>query len=107
MAERPDRWVLIEVTHNEQKIKKVLASWYGGYTGSDSWRLSSGVVSTVDNGDHYAFHNESGSIYECHKTSYGMSGYTSSIYTRWKTKLAETAPGSIRIIGEEEIEASK
>lgn len=76
----PDKWVIIEIITPELTIRKVLSSFYGGYTGSDSWRASSGITETIDNDDHYLFHNESGSIYKCPKHSYGMSGYTTKVY---------------------------
>lgn len=76
----PDRWVVIEITAPELSIKKVLASWYGGYLGSDSWKISSGIIETKEFDDRYEFINHSGSIYVCYKNSYGMSGYTNSVY---------------------------
>ena len=37
----PDRWVIVEINSPEHgKIRKVLGSWYGGYLGSDSWRMN-------------------------------------------------------------------
>ena len=78
----PDRWVIVEMKLNDdaEVTRKVLASWYGGYGGSDSWRLSSGITEIVDADSHYEIHNESGSVYRCGKNSQGMSGYTASVF---------------------------
>ena len=72
----PDRWMLVKITNaNSESHYRVFASWYGGYLGSDSWKLNSGVT-RVDEDEHtYQFHGSSGSVYECHKSAYGISGY--------------------------------
>lgn len=79
----PDRWVIVELKGDGKTYHKVLASWYGGYAGSDSWKLSSGIemIKELENG--IEFHNSSGSVYKCHKNSYGMSRYTMSVYNRF------------------------
>lgn len=76
----PDKWVVIEIKTPDTTIQKVLASWYGGFAGSDSWRCSSGITDIETLDDRYLFHNESGSIYECFKHRYGMSAYTAIVY---------------------------
>lgn len=48
---------------------RVLASWYGGYTTSDSWRMSSGITSILETENDYEITNESGSVYYCEKLS--------------------------------------
>ena len=85
----PDKWVVIEIATPEHTIQKVLASWYGGYAGSDEWRLSSGITETIENEDHYLFHNESGSIYKCFKESQGMSAYMAGMLEDWTKDLPE------------------
>lgn len=94
----PDSWVLIKFYSEDypEGVPKVFAGWYGGYLGSDSWKLSSGVESVVDKGDYYEFKNCSGSIYNCHKQSQQMSGYMSDIFSGWKTEEAKSE-GKIRI----------
>ena len=79
----PDAWVILEVSQNNIKAKKVFAGWRGGYLDSDEWRLSSGITVIVDSGDHYDFHNESGSVYHCKKAAQGLSGFMQSIYNSW------------------------
>ena len=45
----PDLWVILEFKEkdSEEVNRKVLASWYGGYAGSDSWKLSSGITKQI------------------------------------------------------------
>jgi hypothetical protein len=85
----PDAWVIVEMSHKGQKVKKVLAGWYGGYLGADTWRLSSGIILEVDNLDYYDFHNESGSVYHCHKKSQRFTGLMSNMYANWQRKITE------------------
>lgn len=76
----PDRWTLVKITTVDgEVIYKVFASWYGGYLGSDSWKLNSGVVRVTKEENSYLFYGSSGSIYECHKGLYGISGYGSGV----------------------------
>jgi hypothetical protein len=85
----PDKWVVIRASDGETTYDKVFASWYGGFAGSDSWKLSSAIVSMVDEGNITTFHNESGSEYVCHKNSYGTSFYSHGILESWKEALPE------------------
>ena len=99
----PDRWVIVEMGLNDtgEVERKVLASWYGGYAGSDSWRLSSGITEIVDHKHHYEVHNHSGSIYRCGKNCWGMSGYTDGIYQSFVRDLE--GRGTIRVISEDKV----
>jgi hypothetical protein len=72
----PDKWVVIELDYEGVKTQKILSSWYGGWAGSDSWRLSSGITDVEELEDSYIIKNESGSVYTCYKRRYGMSSYT-------------------------------
>lgn len=94
----PDRWVIVELKMNdsEERHRKVLASWYGGYGGSDSWKLSSGITNIVEHENHYEIHNYSGSVYNCSKHSVGMSGYTSGIFASFEKDLEGV--GTIKVI---------
>ena len=85
---QPDMWAIVQFKRPDQEPTfKVFGSWYGGYLGSDSWRLSSGVISIVNNKKYYEIHNESGSVYVCGYTNYGMSGYSSGVYFNIKSDL--------------------
>ena len=89
----PDRWVMIEFDYGSEKIRKIFAGWYGGFANGDSWKLSSGVTETAEEGDYYVFTNYSGSIYRCHKQGKGMSGYMYSIYSSWQEQVAREGSG--------------
>jgi len=80
----PDKWVLLELTNRGEAIRKIFAGWYGGFAGSDSWKLSSEIVSETDMGEYTAFEMASGSTYNCYKSVRGMSAYMSSVYTSWQ-----------------------
>lgn len=80
----PDKWVVLKIRNDSEILFKVLAGWSGGYTYGDSWRINSGIVKVVDDGDYVLFHGESGSVYKCHKDSYGLSMATAGIYNQMK-----------------------
>ena len=69
----PDNWIVLCMHVPEDKHYRVLGSWYGGYVGSDSWKINSGVVKCEQEGDIFLFYGESGSIYHCHKNSYKVT----------------------------------
>ena len=86
----PDKWVVIELDYEGVKTQKILSSWYGGWVGSDSWRLSSGITGVEELEDSYIIKNESGSVYTCFKKRYGMSAYAMSILEDFKKQAAIT-----------------
>ena len=67
----PNKWVILELPNN---TKKIFASWTGGYLGSDSWRLNSGIKEVKEDKENYYFYGESGSCYKCDKELYGIAG---------------------------------
>lgn len=73
--EIPDKWLIIRI----KDIYKVFATYLGGYGGSDSWRLNSGISSVTEEGNYYIFNGYSGSQYKCHKRAYGSVLYTQSV----------------------------
>lgn len=84
----PDRWVVLTITSEEfGSIDKLFFGGYGGYVGSDSWGMNSGIesVEKIDQG--YRFHGVSGSAYDCHENSYGMSGYMTGVYNQMVENL--------------------
>jgi hypothetical protein len=93
----PDLWEIVRLSINDEQINKILASWYGGFAGSDEWRLSSGIVEVVENDSHYQIHNESGSVYLCPKGAKGMSIYTSRVFNQLQEDFA-AGGGSLEII---------
>lgn len=72
----PDGWVLLKI----KDYCKVFGSWAGVYTGSDSWRINSGIVKVEEDGDYILFYGASGSCYSCHKdTENSITSYNWSV----------------------------
>ena len=95
----PDRWVIVRITSKEHPpIDKIVGSWYGGYGGSDSWRMSSGICKVISQDDHYEVHNYSGSIYTLFKGAEGTSAYTGSVLNNMATQIEESGEGMMRMI---------
>lgn len=72
----PDKWCIVSVPFPEGDEVKVLAGWSGGYLDSDTWRLSSGIVSVELEGEYWVIGNHSGSTYRCHIQSEGLTPLT-------------------------------
>lgn len=96
----PDCWVLIEIENTETGniLTKVFAGWYGGFGGSDSWKLSSGVIGTEDRDDYWEFSNHSGSVYKCYKRAQKMSMYMMSVFSGFEKDARETGKYIIRTL---------
>ena len=75
----PHRWIILKFGDTY----KVLGSWSGGYADGDSWQLNSGIERVEEDGDFWLFHGFSGSVYQCRKTGYGTTGYSSMILNTW------------------------
>ena len=86
----PDKWVVIEIAMEGTTVQRILSSWYGGFAGSNSWRLSSGTTEVEELEDSYIIKNESGSVYTCYKRRYGMSSYTAGILEDFKKQASIT-----------------
>lgn len=85
----PDRWVVIKVTAPDVKLYRVFACWYGGYAGSDSWKINSGITKADLIANSYHFEGHSGSVYVCHKESYGYNFYGGSVLNGFIEKGAK------------------
>lgn len=88
----PDCWVIIKLSGidvQDGPLYKVLAGWYGGYTGGDSWKINSGITKITTVGDVYEVEGYSGSTYMCHKNVERMSGYTASILKDFVNQIGE------------------
>jgi hypothetical protein len=84
----PDCWVMLKFTSDKYPTTyKILAGWYGGYLNGDSWKLNSGITEIVDNDTFYSFKGSSGSVYDCHKQCYRMSGYVSSVFANFVEQM--------------------
>ena len=86
----PDRWILVKLTSTESTYYRVLASWYGGYTEGDSWKLSSGIEKTIEYPDRYEYLNSSGSLYICYKGAEGTSNYTRGIFESYAKQNSDS-----------------
>ena len=86
----PDKWVVIEIAMEGTTVQRILSSWYGGWAGSDSWRLSSGITEVEELEDSFIIKNESGSVYTCYRRRYGMSSYTAGILEDFKKQAPVT-----------------
>lgn len=79
----PDSWVLLKITGATPHYR-VFGSWRGGFATGDSWRMNSGVVSVTQQGDFYHFQGHSGSVYVCHRNTYGHLGaYNDAVVTTY------------------------
>lgn len=87
---KPENWVILTCTSKGTTIDKIFSGSYGGYGGSDDWRLSSGLTDWEDKGDYIVATNLSGSVYELRKSAYGMSGYMRSMLHHWLQSIAES-----------------
>lgn len=102
----PDVWVVLEfdAPQLEKPIQKVFAGWYGGFAGSDSWKLNSGITKVrIDDEGHYEFDGYSGSTYYCHFNNYKMSGLMHGILARWQEQANKRGDTTIRILDIDEI----
>ena len=94
----PDKWLMIKLTNDKNESHyRIFANWYGGYLGSDSWKLNSGVVSLTEDKHGYHFNGTSGSVYHCNKQLYGASGYGH----RMLQNIIEQSKLTIEVIPEE------
>ncbi len=83
----PDTWQVVKMQRGSETNYKVFAGWYGGYTGGDSWKLSSGIVAVKEYSDRYEFKNHSGSIYICYLACNKLSNYQQDVLNRWQDDL--------------------
>lgn len=66
MTYTPEAWVPVLIESEKfGKVYKVFAGWYGGYLGSDSWKLSSGIesIQISEDGSVLTMPQSSGSTY--------------------------------------------
>jgi hypothetical protein len=99
----PDKWVVLEFNSNGKKLYKVFAGWYGGYLGSDSWKLNSGIVSTSKPDEMYIFAGYSGSEYHCHEHCYGMSMYMLSILSSFQEQVNSAEGVTLKVLSKDEL----
>jgi hypothetical protein len=79
--------MIVKITGKDSHYR-VFGSWYGGYAGSDSWRMNSGITSMIEEDDHYLFIGSTGSTYACHKDMYGASSYGYGVAKGYEEKMS-------------------
>lgn len=91
---KPDNWVVIKVKGDDPHYR-VLAGWSGGYTTSDHWRMNSGIEGVEEDDSYFYFSGPSGSVYRCHKESYGLRVNNAHVWAAMKNHhgdLVELVP---------------
>lgn len=94
----PDSWVIVKIQSEKYgTIHRVLAGWAGSYLYGASWKLSSGIVTFEDKGEHYESLQDSGSTYILYKSSERMIGIMVSTFASFKEQLKGN-DGTIEVI---------
>ena len=94
----PDSWVIVKIQSEKYgTIYKVLAGWSGSYLYGASWKLSSGIVTFEDKGEHYESLQDSGSTYILYKSSERMSAIMASTFASFE-KQFKGEDGTIKVI---------
>lgn len=96
----PDVWVVLEFDHPELETptRKVFAGWYGGFAGSNSWKLNSGITATRKVEGWFEFDGHSGSTYRCHPDNYHMSSLMQGVLSTWMKQAEQRGDTQIRIL---------
>ena len=88
----PNSWVIVEIDHKDQKYKKIVSGWSGGYLHGDSWRLSSDIKN-VDkaHSEFYAVvETMSGSVYNLYYQANELRMSNSGIYNQLKEQFGDS-----------------
>lgn len=93
MTINPDRWIIVNMTLDGNTTQHVFSGGYGGYCGSDTWRLSTKIESIVKKDKIFEIETISGTQYSCNIMAYGMSSYMSNVYDN----LVENNPGALSV----------
>lgn len=100
MAEyNPDSWYIIKISDlkNNSHHYRILCSWSGSYLWGSSWKISSGIESVEDCGDHFVMPQTSGSVYRIYKTQQRMSGQMSSILSFYSERSEDMTIETVEI----------
>ena len=94
----PNSWVIVKIQSEKYgTLYKVLAGWSGSYIYGASWKLSSGIVTFEDKGEHYESLQDSGSTYVLYKSSERMSAIMASAFASFAEQL-KWNDGTIEVI---------
>lgn len=88
-----DNWVVIKYPDHY----RVLVGTSGGYLQGSSWRMNSGITKVTEDGYYYYFHGASGSVYQCHKSSYCLRMNNAYVWEQ----LQKQMPGEVSIMPED------
>lgn len=78
----PDKWCILKISQGNKVLSyRVFGSWYGGFAGSNSWKMNSGITQAIPRFDDNTiiFQGASGSSYACHDQAYGLSMYSRGV----------------------------
>ena len=83
----PDKWVVVDYTSKTNSpCYSIMAGWYGGFAGSDSWRRSSPIASVEyvkdAEGEHWIATTGSGTKYFLYPGTIGVSMLTSGLLSQ-------------------------
>lgn len=101
----PDSWAPVLIESKEHgSVYKILAGWYGGYLGSDSWKLSSGVEKIIvsEDGTALTMPQSSGSTYIVGMHTH-VTMLMGSALADFEKKAEESGLFTIKIITVEEL----
>ena len=96
----PNYWQVVKITSPEGKVfYKVYATWTGGYTFGDSWKMNSGITKVTQVDNMLEFHGYSGSIYKCINAEhlYRTTAYTHGVLESM-IKKAELVGAKIEVL---------
>lgn len=96
----PNYWQVVKITSPEQVVLyKVYATWTGGWTVGDSWKMNSGIVKVTEVDDMIEFHGYSGSVYRCLNKEhvYRTTAYTYGVLESM-IKKAEVVNAKIEVL---------
>jgi hypothetical protein len=92
-----DKFVIVKIEEGNNIFYKAILGWYGGYLGSDSYKVNSGISKLEEIDDYYLIHGYSGSMYKVYKKSMGFTSLTSQIYDSLK-EVAEINNFKIELV---------
>lgn len=85
---KPDNWVVIQIKGDDLHYR-VLGGWSGGYATSDHWRMNSGITNVEEDDSYLYFSGSSGSVYCCHKESYGLRMNNAHVWAAMKNQYGD------------------
>lgn len=86
---------------------KIFASFSGGYTQGDSWKLNSGVTKIIEKNNLYNIYGYSGSVYIVHKKGeWLLSSYNRSVLDGMLEDAEKVVPGQVYCISMEDVLSS-